>query len=76
MRDEQMKAGTYDSGLPEWYESWAFENLKEFVKIPISKKRIEEHLSQLDLSISNREKILNNLNHEKSIGTSEAKAGM
>tara|TARA_B100000886_G_C20029958_1_gene329378 strand:+ start:87 stop:257 length:171 start_codon:yes stop_codon:yes gene_type:complete len=25
MRDEQMKAGTYDSGLPEGYESWAFE---------------------------------------------------
>ena len=41
MRDEQMKAGTYDSGLPEGYESWAFENLKELVKIPIYKKRIE-----------------------------------
>lgn len=59
MRDEQMKARTYDSGLPEGYESWAFENLKELVKIPIYKKRIEEHLSQLDLSISNREKELN-----------------
>ena len=59
MRDEQMKAGTYTSGLPEGYESWAFENLKELAKIPIYKKRIEEHLSQLDLSISNREKELN-----------------
>ena len=38
MRDEQMKAGTYDSGFPEGYESWAFENLKELVKIPIYKK--------------------------------------
>ena len=36
-----------------------FENLKELVKIQIYKKRIEEHLSQLDLSISNREKELN-----------------
>ncbi len=59
MRDEQMKKRTYDSGLPEGYESWAFEHLKELVKIPIYKKRIEEHLSQLDLSISNREKELN-----------------
>ena len=57
--DQEMKRGTYDSGLPEGYESWAFENLKELVKIPIYKKRIEEHLSQLDLSISNREKELN-----------------
>ena len=24
MRNEQMKAGTYDSGLPKGYESWAF----------------------------------------------------
>ena len=36
-----------------------FENLKELVKIQIYKERIEEHLSQLDLSISNREKELN-----------------
>ena len=54
-----MKKGTYDSGLPEGYESWVFVHLKELVKIPIYKKRIEEHLSQLDLSISNREKELN-----------------
>ena len=59
MRDEKIKAGTYDSGIPEGYEKWAFENLKELVKIPIYKKRIEEHLTQLDLSISNREKELN-----------------
>ena len=37
MRDEQIKAGTYDSGIPEGYEKWAFENLKELVKIPIYK---------------------------------------
>ncbi len=54
-----MKARTYDSGFPEGYESQAFENLKELVKMPILKKRIEEHLSQLDLSISKREKQLN-----------------
>ena len=38
MIDEQMKKGTYDSGLPENYDSWAFENLKELVRIPIYKK--------------------------------------
>ena len=59
MRDEQIKAGTYDSGLPEGYLDWSYAHLKELVKIPIYKKRIEEHLSQLNLSISNREKELN-----------------
>ena len=59
MRDEQIKAGTYTSGLPENYETWAYENLKELAKKPQYKKRIEEHLSQLDLSIANREKELN-----------------
>ena len=32
MRDEQIKAGTYTSGLPENYETWAYENLKELAK--------------------------------------------
>ena len=59
MRDEQIKKGTYDSGLPEGYLEWSYSHLKELVKIPIYKKRIEEHLSQLNLSISNREKELN-----------------
>ena len=59
MRDEQIKQGTYDSGLPEGYLEWSYGHLKELVKIPIYKKRIEEHLSQLNLSISNREKELN-----------------
>ena len=59
MRDEQIAAGTYDSGLPEGYLDWSYGHLKELVKIPIYKKRIEEHLSQLNLSISNREKELN-----------------
>ena len=34
MRDEQIKAGTYTSGLPENYETWAYENLKELAKKP------------------------------------------
>ena len=59
MRDEQIKAGTYDSWLHEGYLDWSYGHLKELVKIPIYKKRIEEHLSQLNLSISNREKELN-----------------
>ena len=49
MRDEQIKAGTYTSGLPEGYLSWSLENLKELAKQPQYKKRIEEHLTQLIL---------------------------
>ena len=59
MRDEQIKKGTYTSGLPEGYETWALQNLKELAKHPQYKKRIEEHLTQLNLSISNREKEIN-----------------
>ena len=59
MRDEQIAKGTYNSGIPEGYEEWAYGHLKELVKIPIYKKRNEEHLSQLNLSISNRRKELN-----------------
>ena len=44
MRDEQMKRGTYDSGLPEGYESWAFENLKELAKMKTRKELIESVL--------------------------------
>ena len=58
MRDEQIKAGTYTSGLPENYKTWAYEHLKELAKQPTYKKRIEEHLSSLDLTIANREKEL------------------
>ncbi len=32
MRDEQMKAGTYKSGLPNGYMEWSLQNLKELVK--------------------------------------------
>ena len=42
--------------------NWSLENLKELAKYPQYKKRIEEHLSQLNLSISNREKELQVLN--------------
>ena len=59
MRDEQIKKGTYTSGLPEGYETWALQNLKELAKHPQYKKRIEEHLTQLNLSIANREKEIN-----------------
>ncbi len=58
MRDNQMAQGTYTSGLPEGYEDWAYKHLKELAKIPNYKKRIEDHLSQLELTISNREKEL------------------
>ena len=59
MRDQQMKEGTYSSGLPDGYMEWALEDLKRLAQMPQYKKRIEEHLSQLNLSISNREKELN-----------------
>ncbi len=58
MRDQQIKKGTYTSGLPEGYEDWAYSHLKELAKEPIYKKRIEDHLSSLDLTIANREKEL------------------
>ena len=58
MRDNQIANGTYTSGLPEGYEDWAYKHLKELAKIPNYKKRIEDHLSQLELTISNREKEL------------------
>ena len=58
MRDKQMKEGTYSSGLPEGYVDWAYEHLKVLATQPQYKKRIEEHLSQLELTISNREKEL------------------
>ena len=58
MRDDQMAQGTYTSGLPEGYEDWAYKHLKELAQKPNYKKRIEEHLSQLELTISNREKEL------------------
>ena len=58
MRDNQMAQGTYTSGLPEGYEAWAYKHLKELAQKPNYKKRIEEHLSQLELTISNREKEL------------------
>lgn len=54
----QIKAGIYKSGLPDGYMEWSLQNLKELAKIPIYKKRIEEHLSQLELTISNRQKEL------------------
>ena len=59
MRDEQIKAGTYTSGLPDGYMEWSLENLKVLVTFPQYKKRIQEHLSQLEISISNRRKELN-----------------
>ena len=31
MRDEQIKKGTYTSRLPEGYETWALQNLKEWI---------------------------------------------
>ena len=58
MRDDQIAQGTYTSGLPQGYEDWAYSHLKELAQKPNYKKRIEEHLSQLELTISNREKEL------------------
>ena len=59
MRDEQMQKGTYTSGFPEGYQDWAYEHLKDLAKNPQYKKRIEEHLAQLEIQISNRRKELN-----------------
>ena len=56
MRDQQIKEGTYSSGLPHGYMEWSLQNLKKLAQKPQYKKRIEEHLSQLNQQIENRKK--------------------
>ena len=60
MRDEDLKKGNNSSGFPSGFPAWCETNLEELAKRDIYKKRIKEHLDQLNLTIANRERELAN----------------
>ena len=60
MRDQDDDNGNSQSGFPTGFPEWAKTNLEELAKRDIYKKRIKEHLEQLNLTISNRERELAN----------------
>ena len=60
MRDQDDANGNSQSGFPTRFPEWAKTNLEELAKRDIYKKRIKEHLEQLNLTISNRERELAN----------------
>ena len=60
MRDADLKAGDNSSGFPSGFEEWALGHLEELAKQPNYKKRIADHLDQMNLVIANREKELQN----------------
>ena len=60
MRDQDDANGNSQSGFPTGFPEWAKTNLEELAKRDIYKKRIKEHLEQLNLTISNRERELAN----------------
>ena len=58
MRDEDLKKGDNSSGFPSGFPDWCETNLRELAKQARYKKRIEEHLAQLKMSIEVREREL------------------
>ena len=60
MRDADLKAGDNSSGFPSGFEAWALGHLEELAKQQTYKKRIADHLDQMNLVIANREKELQN----------------
>tara|TARA_A100000164_G_C21673729_1_gene660889 strand:+ start:486 stop:818 length:333 start_codon:yes stop_codon:yes gene_type:complete len=60
MRDADLKAGDNSSGFPSGFEDWALSHLEELAKQQTYKKRIADHLDQMNLVIANREKELQN----------------
>ena len=60
MRDADLKAGDNSSGFPSGFEEWALSHLEELAKQQTYKKRIADHLDQMNLVIANREKELQN----------------
>ena len=60
MRDADLKSGDNSSGFPSGFEEWALGHLEELAKQQTYKKRITEHLDQMNLVIANREKELQN----------------
>ena len=60
MRDADIKKGDNSSGFPSGFPDWCETNLRELAKQARYKKRIEEHLAQLKISIEVRERELAN----------------
>ena len=60
MRDADLKKGDNSSGFPSGFAEWCEDDLKELSKQDRYKKRIKDHLDQLDLSITARERELAN----------------
>ena len=60
MRDADIKAGYNSSGFPSGFEEWALGHLEELAKQPTYKKRIADHLDQINLVIANTERELQN----------------
>ena len=60
MRDADIKKGDNSSGFPSGFPDWCETNLRELAKQARYKKRIEEHLAQLKMSIEVRERELAN----------------
>ena len=60
MRDEDLRNGDNSSGFPSGFPAWCETNLRELAKQTRYKKRIEEHLAQLKISIEVREREIAN----------------
>ena len=60
MRDSDLAKGDNSSGFPSGFAAWCEDDLKELAKQDRYKKRIKDHLDQLQLSITARERELAN----------------
>ena len=60
MRDSDLKKGDNSSGFPSGFAAWCENDLKELAKQDRYKKRLKEHLDQLELSITAREREIAN----------------
>ena len=60
MRDADLKRGDNSSGFPSGFPEWCEDDLKDLAKQSIYKKRIQDHLNQLNVIIENRRKEIAN----------------
>jgi hypothetical protein len=60
MRDADIKKGDNSSGFPSGFAEWCEDDIKELAKEQKYKKRIQDHLDQLKISIDNRRRELAN----------------
>jgi hypothetical protein len=57
MRDADLKRGDTSSGFPTGFAEWCEDDLKELAKQSVYKKRINEHLDQMNQVIANRDSV-------------------